>query len=67
MDSARWCLLAELHFVKLLCDLTRQSQLELNWDNGKENGNYYNGLYKVCIGIFLGEYRVIYSGFQFQA
>ena len=21
--------------------------LRLSWDNGKENGNYYNGVYKV--------------------
>ena len=23
----------------------------LYWDSGKENGNYYNGLYEGCIGI----------------
>ena len=31
--------------------------LGLYWDNGKENGNYYNGLYrdyKVYIGVILG-------------
>ena len=26
----------------------------LYWDNGKENGNYYNGLYRGCIGLYWG-------------
>ena len=26
-------------------------------DNGKENGNYYNGLYRDYIGIIYGLYR----------
>ena len=26
----------------------------LYWDNGKENGNYYNGLYRVYIGLIWG-------------
>ena len=30
--------------------------VELHWDNGKENGNYYNGLYRVYIGVILGLY-----------
>ena len=28
----------------------------LYWDNGKENGNYYNGFYRVYIGDILGLY-----------
>ena len=31
--------------------------LGLAWDNGKENGNYYNGLYRdyrVYVGVILG-------------
>ena len=28
----------------------------LYWDNGKENGNYYNGLYRVYIGYIIGGY-----------
>ena len=34
--------------------------LGLYWDNGKENGNYYNGLYRdyrVYTGVILGIYR----------
>ena len=30
--------------------------LGLYRDNGKENGNYYNGLYRDCIGYILGLY-----------
>ena len=26
-------------------------------DDGKENGNYYNGLYRSYIGVILGLYR----------
>ena len=32
----------------------------INGDNGKENGNYYNGLYRdyrVYIGVIMGLYR----------
>ena len=28
--------------------------LGLYWDNGKENGNYNNGLYRVYVGVILG-------------
>ena len=28
--------------------------LGLYWDNGKENGNYYNGLYRGYIGLYWG-------------
>ena len=28
----------------------------LYWDNGKENGNYYNGLYRSYMGLILGLY-----------
>ena len=28
--------------------------LGLYWDNGKENGNYYNGLYWGYIGFYIG-------------
>ena len=28
--------------------------LGLYWDNGKENGKYYNGMYKVYFGVILG-------------
>ena len=28
--------------------------LGLYWDNGKENGKYYNGIYKVYFGVILG-------------
>ena len=28
--------------------------LGLYWDNGKENGNYYNGLYWDYIGFYIG-------------
>ena len=31
--------------------------LGLRRDNGKENGNYYNGLYRDYIGYILGLYR----------
>ena len=24
------------------------------WDNGKENGNYYNGFYRAIFGLFRG-------------
>ena len=24
------------------------------WDNGKENGNYYNGFYRAILGLFRG-------------
>ena len=28
--------------------------LGLCWDDGKENGNYYNGIYKVYFGGYIG-------------
>ena len=27
---------------------------QLYWDNGKENGNYYNGFYRAILGLFRG-------------
>ena len=30
--------------------------LGLYWENGKENGNYYNGLYRDYIRVILGLY-----------
>ena len=35
--------------------MVQNSILGLFWDNGQENGNYYNGLYTGYIGV----YRVI--------
>ena len=33
--------------------------LGLYWDNGKENGNYYNGLYRGQIGLYWGYIGII--------
>ena len=30
--------------------------LGLYWDNGKEHGNYYSGLYRAYIGVMWGSY-----------